>query len=247
MHKDENGTPIPGVGEENIVYLTRRHWASMIGTFFLILVIMLVPLIILVIAVTLNTSFFENGILAQIIPPFVAIYYLVMITFAFVEWVNFYYSVFILTRDEIIDITQQGFFNRLITQISIVRVQDVSASIKGFLPTLFGFGDVIAESAGEKTQTYIIEKIPRPMEVADKIIEIHDFHIRHEKISDNLGAFHEESPPANSSSSSPPGTPAPITPSTESAPSSAALPTSTPLAQGEIKNDDLNEGGEVKF
>lgn len=243
MH-DTNGSPIPGVGEENIVYLTRRHWASMIGTFFLILVIMLVPLLLVVIASTLGNQFFQNSIFLQIIPPLVAIYYLVMITFTFVEWVNFYYSLFVLTQDEIIDITQKGFFNRLITQISIIRVQDVSASVKGFLPTLFGYGDVIAESAGEKTQAYVIETIPRPMEVADKIVEIHDCQVRRERNSDNVSPFREDGV-ANGKSCAP----APLV-EIRSAPPPPSYPMPPPPPQptkNEIKKDDLSKKEEVIF
>lgn len=225
--KKLNNIPIPGIGEEDIVYFTRRHVASLLGTFILIFFMILVP-VLLGLGLKLISTATTQHLSSNVVMPILAIYYLVIVTFAFVEWVNFYYSFFILTKDEIVDITQQGFFNRQITQISVVRVQDVSASVKGFLPTFFGYGDVIAESAGEKTQSYVIEKIPRPMDVADKIIEIHDYHMRHDKNADNLGAFHED---PTLTSAKPPAQPA----------------QGTLSVQGEIKNNDLNQGGEVKF
>ena len=93
---------------------------------------------------------------------------------AFVAWISFYYDVYIIYTDSVVDIVQQGFFGRKISQLSMLRVQDVSSTIKGFLPTLFGFGDVLVETAGEQSQNFLLIAVPNPQEVSAKIMELHD-------------------------------------------------------------------------
>lgn len=257
---DRSKVNIPGAGNEEIVISTRRHWASMLGEIVMILAMIFIPFIFVFgLTFTGKPQIFFDHIVYFV--PFIAFYYLVITTFIFVEWVNYYYSLFFLTEDEIIDITQQGFFNRVITQISIIRIQDVSASVKGFLPTMFGYGDVIAESAGDNTRNYIVEKVPRPMDLADKIVEIHDRQLRRQGPQDESGYFNQKA--EASSKDRPPCSPItpsqPIKPITFTRQNIVSTPvpdnnqnqTSQPAQpqseQGNVSSDDLNKGGEVKF
>ena len=257
---DRSEVNIPGAGNEEIVISTRRHWASMLGAIVMILAMILIPFIfVLGFSLIGNSQIIFDHIVYFV--PFVALYYLVITTFTFVEWVNYYYSLFFLTEDEIIDITQQGFFNRVVTQISIIRIQDVSASVKGLLPTMFGYGDVIAESAGDNTRNYIVEKVPRPMDLADKIIEVHDRQLRRQGPQDESGYFNQKI--EVSSKDCPPCSPStpvqsikPITfarqnivstPVPDNNQSQTSQSVQPQPEQGNVSSDDLNKGGEVKF
>ncbi len=258
--------PVPGHEEDKIVIFTRRHIMSMLGTLLLTVAMFLVPLIILV-AIFITNRNILTGLTLNFLAVGGSIYYLVAITFAFTEWISYYYDIFIVTQDEIIDINQSGIFDRTVTEVTLLRVQDVSARIKGFLPTIFSYGDVVAESAGENTRTYVIDNIPNPVEVANQILDMHNEHVaREERVREIVTAEgdlrHGKMEPAQQiqgefqqaiqkemqqaqsqpppPASTPPPTPAPVSPPAQSIPEE-------PPAQGEIKKDDLNEGGEVKF
>lgn len=230
--------PIPGHEEDKIVIFTRRHWISMLGTIILIALMFLIPIVILAAMFFTNRGIF-SGIALNFIVIGGSIYYLVAAAYAFTEWISYYYDIFIVTEDEIIDINQEGIFDRSITEVSLLRVQDVSARIKGFLPTIFAYGDVVAESAGENTRTYIIDSIPNPVEVANKILALHNEHIARE------GRTREVMTAEGDLRKGVVEKPAEIASEFQAAPSSPAPPTQP--TQGEIKKDDLNEGGEVKF
>ena len=161
--------PIPGHEHEKIIIFTRRHVASMLGVIFMVLFMVLIPILIIAITLSSNPGAFKGAIL-NFLWIGGSIYYLVVATFAFIEWMSYYYDIFIVTDSEIIDVSQEGIFDRRITEVTLLRVQDVSAEIKGFLPTLFSYGNVIAESAGENTKTYVIDSIPNPIEVANRIL-----------------------------------------------------------------------------
>ncbi|MFA6492680.1 MAG: PH domain-containing protein [Patescibacteria group bacterium] len=186
--------PVPGSEKEDeIVIFTRRHWIAFLGQFLLALFLLIVPLIIIAIVCILN---FESKVFQGLAFNFIVLifsaYYLIIATFIFISWISFYCNAYIITKAEIIEITQVGFFGRKISQLSLLRVQDVSSNIKGFLPTLFAYGDVLVETAGER-ETFLLQSVPNPQEISSKIMEIHDEIIetegRHGQLSEGEGVL----------------------------------------------------------
>ncbi len=51
-------------------------------------------------------------------------------------------SVFVVTDKRVFDIEQKGFFDRLVSEVSLDRVDDVTYEVKGMFATLFGYGSV---------------------------------------------------------------------------------------------------------
>ncbi len=165
--------PVPGSGEEKrIVLFLRRHWASYLGQIVLSFFLFFFP-IILGLAAYFTDSRFFHGILLNFIVLGFSTYYLVISTFIFSSLLSFYYDLYIVTDDSIIDVVQQGFLGRRIIQISLLRVQDVSSNIQGLFATLFSYGNVLIETAGEQTQNLLLEQVPNPQEVAARIISLH--------------------------------------------------------------------------
>ncbi len=62
------------------------------------------------------------------------------------HWVGWYYSVYILTTGRLIAIQQKGFFNRLVSELSLNNVQNVNYHINGFNAALFGYGDILVQT-----------------------------------------------------------------------------------------------------
>jgi uncharacterized membrane protein YdbT with pleckstrin-like domain len=176
---DKKECCIPGHEGQTTLIFTHRHWASLLKTIVITGFFLLLPIIILITIYFLKSSFFHGTALNFVVIA-ISLYYMVMTTFAFTEWISFYYDILAVTETEVIQISQSGIFDRKISEISILRVQDVSAEVNGFWPTLFGYGDVIVESAGEQTQKYIIKDIPHPVEVADEILKLHNSQIARE-------------------------------------------------------------------
>ncbi len=56
----------------------------------------------------------------------------------------------IVTDINITQILQYGLFNRKVSQLNLINVEDVTSIQKGILPTLFGFGELKIETAGEQ-------------------------------------------------------------------------------------------------
>lgn len=112
--------------------------------------------------------YFMIAILLGTIPSFIkpelsyfygglAIGFLVGLLVAFPSWINWYFSVFIVTDQRFIQITQKGLFKKSFSDIGIQHIQSVNYQVVGLQETLLGFGTIMI-------QTYLGDMI------------IHDIH-----------------------------------------------------------------------
>ena len=240
--------PVPGSEKEGeIEIFVRRHWASFLGQFFLSFVLLLIPIVIIVLVFVLDADrIIFQGVITNFAVLILSAYYLVAITFAFVAWMSFYYNCYIVTKSEIIEITQVGFFGRKISQLSLLRVQDVTSNIQGFLPTFFAYGNVLVETASEQKESFFLQCVPNPQEISSKIMELHDQVIeqegRHREILEGEGTLvpgsHLPSPE--------------IKEETEGTPYKKLLEKDAQeksedkeKSEGEISKNDLEKGGEI--
>jgi uncharacterized membrane protein YdbT with pleckstrin-like domain len=87
----------------------------------------------------------------------------------FYAWVGWYYSVYIVTGQRIIEIRQKGLFNRRVSEWRLEMVQNVNYHVKGFQAVIFGFGDITAQTfSGD----LIMPTIHKPTQIHDRLIEI---------------------------------------------------------------------------
>lgn len=167
------GFYFPGQKEgEAIEFYTHRHWVSVISLILMTLFIVALPPALFMIfnKVNLLTT---PGLLQNILVLGGSVYYLVAILFFFVWWLDYYYDILIVTSERLVDIEQKGLFNRDISELSLYRVQDVTGKISGVLGSIFGFGNVLVQTAATEEQ-FIIKGVPRPYFVAQKIMELHN-------------------------------------------------------------------------
>lgn len=243
--------PVPGADEKKeIVVFVRRHWASFLGQFLLSFLVLIMPIAVWLITLILgfNATIFR-GLVVNVLVLFFSAYYLMAITFAFVSWLSFYYNIYIITKLDIIDIEQVGFFGRKISQLSLLRVQDVSSSIKGLAPTFFAYGDVLVETASEQKEAFLLRAVPNPQEISAKIMELHDEVIeregRHHQLLEGEGALM----PGRIAKEASPELLEPLVSQEEKTSYQKLLEKDKEekTEEGEITKNDLNKGGEIKL
>lgn len=98
-------------------------------------------------------------------------YLLFVWLFFFFSFIDYYLDVWIITNERIINIEQKGFFSRTISEQRLFRVQDVTSETHGLLPTIFKYGNVHVQTAGEKGR-FLFEEISDPNQVRDIIIKL---------------------------------------------------------------------------
>ncbi len=90
--------------------------------------------------------------------------------FMFQSFIDYWLDVFILTEKRILDIEQKGLFNRTVSELRLYRTQDVTFEIKGFWHTMFDYGDIFVQTAGE-VERFHFALVPHPNNVAKMILE----------------------------------------------------------------------------
>jgi uncharacterized membrane protein YdbT with pleckstrin-like domain len=85
------------------------------------------------------------------------------------SWIGWHFSVFIITDQRFIQITQKGLFHRSVADLSLSQIQSVNYEIDGLQETLLGFGTI-------NMQTYVgdlvIHDVHHPAKVQKKILSI---------------------------------------------------------------------------
>lgn len=71
-----------------------------------------------------------------LILPFIVLFYW------FHRWVGWYYTVYIVTNQRIVEIHQKGFFDRSITEWQHSKILHVNYRIGGFQAVIFNYGDI---------------------------------------------------------------------------------------------------------
>ncbi len=152
--------------DEDVLYVFRRHPVVMRKGLIISLSSWLIgPLIILAL-----TYIMPNN------PPSLTAYFLSMFASIFFGsllilpwWIGWYFSVFILTTQRFVQITQKGLFHTSFADISLPHIQQVNYEIAGLQETLLGFGTIVM-------QTYIgelvIHDVPHPAKIQRKIVQI---------------------------------------------------------------------------
>jgi hypothetical protein len=85
------------------------------------------------------------------------------------SWISWHFSVFIVTDQRFIQITQKGLFHRSVADLALAQIQSVNYDVKGIQETTLGFGTI-------KMQTYVgdmvIHDVHRPAKIQKKFLGI---------------------------------------------------------------------------
>lgn len=160
--------PIP---DEKLVHFLRRHPITLVPLILGYFVVLLVPA-----AIAWYLVYERPDILADVLFfPLILLVGSLLFLFAwlilFQMFMDYYLDVWIVTTRRILNIEQTGVFNRVVSELRLFRVQDVTASVNGFLHTMLNYGEVEIQTAGGKTR-FRFEEVPNPMNISKDILEL---------------------------------------------------------------------------
>jgi uncharacterized membrane protein YdbT with pleckstrin-like domain len=155
--------------DEEVVLLVRRHNIALMPILSVTILVYIIGLL-LVFALPFAAPVLVSGFAYNIYILLVSLLFLFNTVFFFNNWVLHYLHVAILTTDHFVEINQIGLFARKVSEMTLEKVQDVSASQKGLINTMFNVGEVEVETAGE-VPNFVIQFVPDPNGVSQKIME----------------------------------------------------------------------------
>lgn len=85
------------------------------------------------------------------------------------SWIGWWFSVFIVTDQRLIQITQKGLFNRSVVDMGLGQIQMVNYQVSGLMQTMMGFGTIMMQTfVGD----LVIHEIHHPATIQKKLLEI---------------------------------------------------------------------------
>ncbi|MDB5184299.1 MAG: hypothetical protein JWN38_107 [Candidatus Saccharibacteria bacterium] len=146
--------------DEEVLYVFRRHPVVMRKGLVFGMLGPLVGVIPAAVKPELGFGIFFGGLAAGIL--------LGLLVFL-PSWINWNFSVFIISDQRFIQISQKGLFHRAVADIGLKQIQSINYEIAGLQETLLGFGTI-------KMQTYVgdlvINDVHHPNKIQKKFMTI---------------------------------------------------------------------------
>ncbi|MBP9821962.1 MAG: PH domain-containing protein [Candidatus Pacebacteria bacterium] len=160
---------------EHTIVLVHRHWFILFRKMLGYLLVALIPLALYLLFITLPDFVY-----------FQSIFFLLVSAFYLLWWYSLFYSItmylldtWIITNHRVIDSEQHGFFDRTVSELSLLKIQDVSTEINGPIATWLKFGNLEIQTAGAR-EKFLFKQIPNPLLIKDQLMKAHnDFVAEH--------------------------------------------------------------------
>ncbi|HUV46755.1 MAG TPA: hypothetical protein VMW29_01340 [Candidatus Bathyarchaeia archaeon] len=101
----------------------------------------------------------------------VVMWYLLILSFVFDRFLSWFFNVYIVTDERIIDVDFISLVYRETSQVALDKIQDVTYKSGGLLKGLFDYSDVFVQTAAE-IQTIEFELVPHPAIVVKMINQL---------------------------------------------------------------------------
>ena len=152
---------------ETILLLLRAHLVTNIPWIAISFLLLIIPLILLPLLSGLGS--FGVGAGAGLV--FILFWYAGTLTYAFLNFLYWYFNVYIVTNERIIDTDWYSVVIRKVSSTQIAKIQDVSATQVGVFPGVFDYGNVQIQTAGEE-ENFEFVSVPHPQLIAKQINEL---------------------------------------------------------------------------
>jgi len=158
--------------EEQIILLLRKHWITNLPWLFATFFLLFAPPIVFPYFLLRHPPI---GGLPPLPLNFLlvlfAFWYLVTFGFALVNFIVWYFNVYIVTNERIVDVDFLHLLYKQLSSTRIARIQDITYKLGGVSRALFDFGDVFIQTAGTEPNFDFLA-VPHPEAVVRKIAEL---------------------------------------------------------------------------
>ena len=151
--------------EEKVLLLLRRHVITNVPWILAAVVMSLGPAVAREIVPALGLIPIRFQIMMAVM------WYLLTVGLILEKFLSWYFNVYIVTDERIVDIDFYSLIYKEISDTKIERIQDVTVTQGGVVRALFNFGMVYIQTAGERRE-FDFEDVPRPQIVAKFLNEM---------------------------------------------------------------------------
>ncbi|MBT3230685.1 PH domain-containing protein [Candidatus Uhrbacteria bacterium] len=155
--------------DEKAILFLRRHWIEVLRILFFACVFAVIPVIFYYILTDNGVDW--NGYWGQFGALLVSIYALFALAILMTMFTDYYLDTWIVTTRRVINIEQKGLFSRVISELHLNQVQDVTAETHGFIATILSYGHVYIQTAGTR-ERFEFKMVNDPVKVKARVSEL---------------------------------------------------------------------------
>lgn len=156
--------------DEVILLLLRRAPITNLPWILVSIILFLTPLLVQVSLPLLGFPLNSPTVL-QVFVVFALVWELVAFGYTFEHFLNYYFSVYIVTTKRVLDIDFINLLTKVVSDIQIEDIEDVTYTQTGIYRSIFHFGDVFIQSAGAIPNTDFLA-VSRPADVGNLISDL---------------------------------------------------------------------------
>jgi len=156
--------------KEMVLLVLHRHWFDILSQFL----VMVGMLLLLFGSFAILPSIFPTigrGANRNLFLFIENLFFMLTWIMLFLVWVDYYFDVWIVTDNRIVNIEQKGLFSRVVSELELEKIQDITTDVKGVIPTFLNYGDLQVQTAAEQ-ERFLFHNIPDPYEVKNIIMNL---------------------------------------------------------------------------
>lgn len=154
---------------ETVLLLLRAHLVTLVPTVILIIFLLFVPFFapsaIALLQIDLSSVLSSSQSFLIVL-----FWYLVVFAYAFYKFIFWYFNVYLLTNERIVDFDFRGILHKETSYAKLSQIQDITPKTIGFFGTFFHYGDIFIQTAAARGE-FEFHHVPKPNEVATRILE----------------------------------------------------------------------------
>ncbi len=154
--------------EEKVLLVLRAHFVTNFPWIFISLLLVVAPPFLQM------SGFFDYiqtqfGVSIGAVNNFLLLWYLFVFAYAFQNFLLWYFNIYLLTTDRVVDMDFYQLLYRKISSAELDKIEDVTVSIGGVSQSLFNYGNVQVQTAGAVVE-FEFDHVPNPT-IVQKAIE----------------------------------------------------------------------------
>lgn len=148
---------------EIIILFLRAHFLTNISWIIFSIILLILPAIITFLLPLFKIDFLSSQVAVRFTAIYIIFYYLLISSYIFISFLHWFYNVFIVSSERVVDIDYSDIVIHNIAVTNLSHVQDVNYTQSGFIPTFFNYGHLFVQTAGNE-MNFEAYSIPKPRE-----------------------------------------------------------------------------------
>ncbi len=132
---------------EQVLVFTRRHWISIVPRMVADVLALIVPIVMVMWLASATTGLGGNG--GKVVAVLALAWAVLLVIRGYFDWYRYQNDIWVVTNQRVVDSVKRNWFNHTMSSADLIDIQDISIERNGLLATMFKFGDVRCQTAGE--------------------------------------------------------------------------------------------------